>query len=44
MILMELNEGQKLQVMLVELQERYQASHQIRDRSMRFTLGGNQND
>jgi hypothetical protein len=34
----EIDEGQKIQVMLAELQERYNASHQIRERSVRFTL------
>ena len=35
---MQLNEDQKLQVLLTELQERYNASHKIRDRSTNFTL------
>lgn len=34
----ELDPNQKFQVMLAELQERYNASHQIRERSVRFTL------
>jgi hypothetical protein len=32
------NEDQKLQVLLVELQERYNASHKIRERSVNFVL------
>ena len=35
---MQLNENQKFHVMLAELQERYQASHKIRERSIQFTL------
>ncbi len=35
---MHLNEDQKLQVLLAELQERYNASHKIRERSTQFTL------
>ena len=35
---MHLNEEQKLQVLLTELQERYNASHKIRERSTQFTL------
>lgn len=33
-----LNDGQKVQVLLVELQERYNASHKMRERSTKFTL------
>lgn len=36
--MLHLDESQKLQVLLVELQERYNASHKIRERSSRFTL------
>jgi hypothetical protein len=36
--MMHLSEDQKLQVLLAELQERYNASHKIRERSTRFTL------
>lgn len=36
--MMRLNEDQKLQVLLAELQERYNASHKIRERSIQFTL------
>lgn len=35
---MHLNDDQKLQVLLVELQERYDAAHKIRERSIQFTL------
>nr|MBC8361657.1 hypothetical protein [Candidatus Desulfatibia profunda] len=35
---MHINEDQKLQVLLTELQERYNASHKIRERSTQFTL------
>ena len=35
---MVLNEDQKLQVLIAELQERYNASHKIRERSVKFTL------
>lgn len=35
---MHLSEDQQLQVLLVELQERYNASHKIRERSIQFTL------
>jgi hypothetical protein len=35
---MHLSEDQKLQVLLVELQERYNASHKIRERSTKFAL------
>ena len=35
---MELNDDHKIQVLLTELQERYQASHKIRDRSTQFTI------
>lgn len=35
---MHLNENQKLQVLLADLQERYNASHKIRERSIKFTL------
>ncbi len=35
---MHLNEDQKLLVLLAELQERYNASHKIRERSTQFTL------
>ena len=35
---MHMNEDQKLQVLLVELEERYNASHKIRERSIQFTL------
>jgi len=35
---MQLSEDQKLQVLLAELQERYNASHKIRARSIQFTL------
>ena len=37
-VMMHLNEDQKLQVLLAELQERYNASHKIRERSIQFTL------
>ena len=33
-----LNEDQKFQVLITELQERYNAAHKIRERSIRFTL------
>lgn len=33
-----LNDDQKVQVLLVELQERYNASHKMRERSTKFTL------
>lgn len=36
--MMRLNEDQKLQVLLAVLQERYDASHKIRERSIQFTL------
>ena len=36
--MIHLNEDQKLQVLLAELQERYNASHKIRERSTQFTL------
>lgn len=36
--MVKLSEDQKLQVLLVELQERYNASHKIRARSIQFTL------
>ena len=36
--MMHLNEDQKLQVLLADLQERYNASHKIRERSIKFTL------
>lgn len=36
--MMELSEDQKVQVLLAELQERYNASHKIRGRSTQFTL------
>jgi hypothetical protein len=36
--MMHLNEDQKLQVLLSDLQERYKASHKIRERSIKFTL------
>jgi len=35
---MDLSEDQKFQVLFAELQERYNASHKIRERSIRFTL------
>lgn len=35
---MGLSEDQKIQVLLAELQERYNASHKIRERSIQFTL------
>ena len=35
---MQLSDDQKLQVLVAELQERYNASHKIRERSIRFTL------
>jgi len=35
---MHLNEDQKLQVLLADLQERYNSSHRIRERSIKFTL------
>jgi len=35
---MDLRKDQKLQVLLAELQERYNASHKIRERSTQFTL------
>jgi len=36
--MIHLNEDQKLQVLITELQERYNASHKIRERSTQFTL------
>ena len=36
--MIHLNEDQKLQVLITELQERYNASHKIRERSIQFTL------
>ena len=36
--MMQLSENQKLQVLLAELQERYNASHKIRERSTQFAL------
>ncbi|MCK9274654.1 MAG: hypothetical protein M0P57_06145 [Syntrophales bacterium] len=36
--MISLNDDQKAQVLLVELQERYNASHKIRERSTQFTL------
>ena len=38
MVIMHLTEDQKLQVLLAELQERYTASHKMRERSIQFTL------
>jgi len=35
---MKLDEDQKFQALLAELQERYQASHKMRERSVQFTL------
>jgi len=35
---MRLSEDQKIQILLAELQERYNASHKIRERSIQFTL------
>ena len=35
---MTLNDDHKLQILLAELQERYNASHKIRERSIQFTL------
>ncbi len=35
---MNLDDDQKLQVLLADLQERYSASHMIRERSVKFTL------
>ncbi len=35
---MNLNDDQKVQVMVAELQERYGASHKIRERSTQFTI------
>lgn len=35
---MEISEKQKLDVLLAQLQERYNASHKMRDRSMQFAL------
>lgn len=37
-LMIHLNNDQKLQVLITELQERYNASHKIRERSMQFTL------
>ena len=36
--MMDLNEDRKLLVLLADLQERYNASHKIRERSIQFTL------
>ncbi|MEA3471498.1 MAG: hypothetical protein U9R24_07255 [Thermodesulfobacteriota bacterium] len=36
--MISLNDDQKVQVLLVELQERYNASHKMRERSTKFTL------
>ncbi len=36
--MIHLNNDQKLQVLITELQERYNASHKIRERSIQFTL------
>ncbi len=35
---MELSENQKHQTLLAVLQERYNASHKMRERSIQFTL------
>lgn len=35
---MEISEEKKLEVLLAQLQERYDASHKMRDRSMQFVL------
>jgi len=35
---MKLDEDQKFQALLAELQERYRAAHKIRERSVQFTL------
>ena len=36
--MMDMNENQRLQVLLAQLQERYNAAHKIRERSTQFTL------
>ena len=36
---MQLNDDQKIQVMLIQLQERYAAAHKMRERSTKFTIG-----
>lgn len=36
--MISLNDDRKVQVLLVELQERYNASHKMRERSTQFTL------
>ena len=37
-VMMQLSDDQKLPILLAELQERYSASHKIRERSIQFTL------
>ena len=36
---MQLKDDQKIQVMLIQLQERYAAAHKMRERSTKFTIG-----
>jgi len=36
--MMQLNDNHKIQILIAELQERYNASHKIRERSTQFTL------
>lgn len=38
MTTIQLKDDQKIQVLLIELQERYAAAHKMRDRSTRFTI------
>ena len=38
MTIIQLKEDQKIQVLLIELQERYAAAHNMRERSTRFTI------
>ena len=38
MIIEQLKDDQKIQVLLVQLQERYAAAHRMRERSTKFTI------
>jgi len=37
--MVQLKDDQKIQVMLIQLQERYAAAHKMRERSTKFTIG-----
>ena len=37
--MVQLKDDQKIQVMLIQLQERYSAAHKMRERSTKFTIG-----